>query len=112
MACEAVRTPRQTAAERAREVRDALRALEAALAAGSVQVRLDARGRLRFQGWGEAARAGVNDACAFQALERSQSSALRRAVDREQGARGVKLDRRAIAAGTHTHDGGRTWGAH
>ena len=108
MACEAIRVPQQTAAERQKEIRDALADLEQALRDKRVQVRIGPKGEVCFKDWGTERR-GMSDACAYRALEKKKSSALRRAVDREKGRSGKKVKAKAVKAGGHSHDGGKTW---
>jgi hypothetical protein len=90
--------------------RKALDRLEQALGAGTVRVVVAKSGAIAFDGWAEADRSGVSDLCAYRAI--SNSPAMRRALLRAEAMSGNRMDPRAIAAGLHSHDGGRTWGAH
>ena len=82
--------------------------LEQAIAAGSVVVMIGATGGITFRGWRD--NEGVSDLCAYRKL--ANSPTLRRAIARAEVQQGRQLDQRAIAAGVHSHDGGRTWGTH
>jgi hypothetical protein len=90
--------------------REALARLQRAIAAGSVTAVIGRAGGVAFAGWADADRAGVSDLCAYRAL--SNTPELRRAIARAEVIAGHKLDARTVAAGVHSHDGGRTWGRH
>jgi hypothetical protein len=94
------------------EVKRALKKLEASLAAGQTRVSIAANGAVVFSGWAGEARSGLNDACAYRTLAAEGSWALRQAVARAEAQSGKKVNPRAVAAGWHTHDSGRTWGKH
>lgn len=109
MPCTATPRPEQTLAERIAEVTKALRELEAAIAQGSVRVRIGANGAVALEGWGPADRADVTDVCAIRTLTAEGSWILRQAIAREESRTGRKLNLVAVASGVHSHDGGRTW---
>lgn len=88
---------------------EALRRLQAALGAGSVRVTLSRDGAAAFQGWADQDRGGLSDVCAFRKLSASNAPELRRAIAAAEARQGIKLDRRLVAAGVHSHDGGNTW---
>lgn len=97
----------QTGKER---MRAALARLDAQLADGSAQAVIGAAGGIAFRGWRE--NPGITDLCAYRKLSAANSPALRRALARAEVTSGRKLDPRALAAGTHSHDGGHSWGHH
>ncbi len=98
----------QTKAERKAEVTEALGRLEAALRAGSVTLRVGPTGSVVFTGkWDNR---GISDACAYRALTAKGSSELRMAKARAEVQAGRNVDEKAVAAGIHSHDGGKTWG--
>jgi len=108
MACDTRLKPRQTIQERAKEVREAVERLAAALRQGRVQVIVDrASGAVAFTGWDDTSRDGVSDACAYRALQHSPMFAA--LVARAQALAGRTVDKQAIAAGWHSHDGGKTF---
>ncbi len=88
----------------------ALARLGAALAAGTVTVVIGATGGIAFRGWKD--NRGVSDLCAYRALTAANSAPLRRALARAEAMSGRKLDARAVSAGVHSHDGGRTFSTH
>ncbi len=91
-------------------MKDAIARLGSGIANGTASVVIGANGAIAFRGWKDSA--GVSDLCAYRALAASNSPSLRKAIARAEAMSGNKLDARAIAAGTHSHDGGQTWGAH
>jgi hypothetical protein len=110
MACDTMTRPNQTIQERASEVETALRKLKADLLTGRVQVKIAANGAIAFAAWGE--RSGLTDACAYRLLTFQNSGELRSAIARAESASGRRVNPRAVAAGHHSHDGGKTWDKH
>lgn len=106
MACMGMNQPRATIAQRM----DAARRLEKMIEAGTVTAVLGATGAVAFKGWAEQDRGGLSDVCAYRALTAANSPALRRAIARAEALAGRKVNAQAVAAGVHSHDGGRTWG--
>ena len=108
MPCDTVRAPKQTEAERRREVQKAIKSLERALLEKVAGVVIGPQGAVAFKGWQD--RAGVSDTCAYRLLSATGSTALRLEVEKAERLAGRSADRKAIAAGYHSHDGGKTWG--
>ena len=109
MACDTVLKPRQTAQDRAREVKAALDKIQAGLQANSIQVVIGANGAVTFKNWGTVDRDGLSDVCAFRKLSAQGSWALKQAVARAETLQGRKVNHSMIVAGVHSHDGGSTW---
>jgi hypothetical protein len=105
-------TPRknQTLEQRSNEVQAALKRLERSLQNGAVRVTIGANGAVAFVGWND--RDDVADVCAYRTLAAENSWALRQAVARAEQLSGRKVNPRAVAAGLHSHDNGRTWSKH
>lgn len=112
MACESRIRQGQTAADREREIQEAVNKLEQALQGGTVNMRIDANGGVVFENWAEAERNGVNDACAFRLLTVAGSFALQQALAMAEAMSGMKANQNAVMGGLHSHDGGKTWGHH
>ncbi len=110
MACETMRTPGQTLAERMEQVKRALQRLEQSIQGGRVKVGIGPNGAIVLQGWTD--RDGVTDACAYRSLTANNSWAMRQAVQRAEAMSGRKVNARAVAEGHHSHDGGKTWERH
>lgn len=98
--------PTLTEQQKASQV-DALKRLQAAIGAGTVQIVVGRNGGIAFKGWAQEARSGVSDLCAYRVL--ANAPEVRRAVFRAEAMSGNKLDPRAIASGLHSHDNGATW---
>ena len=109
MSCMSMRRPGQTVAQRQVAVKAALKTLEAKLTAGRAMVVISPQGAVTFQGWESAQRDDVTDACAYNTLQSEGSWALKQAVARAEAMSGRKVSGAAVAGGTHSHDGGKTW---
>lgn len=109
MPCDTVRNEGQTLEQRNEQVKKALTRLELALTQGRAKVRIGPTGGVAFDGWKPEDRDGVTDTCAYRTLTMQGSFALRTAVARAEMQQGRKVNTNAVAAGTHSHDGGKTW---
>lgn len=107
MACMGMNQPRETISARM----DAIRRLEQMLTDGTVQAVISAAGAVAFRNWTQG-RSDVSDVCAYRTLTAMNSPALRKAMARAEVSAGRKVDVRQISAGVHSHDGGKSWGAH
>jgi hypothetical protein len=112
MACEELLRQYQTEQARKREVDEALAELERAMAAGRVSAVINAEGAIAFSEWGEEERAGIADACAYRILNERGSWELQQAIEAAQSLSGYEVNTETIAAGVHSHDGGKSWGSH
>lgn len=113
MPCDTQRlTPEQTLAQRLAQVDAALKALEQKLLAGQSRVEVGPTGAVAFAGWGASDRVGISDVCAYRALSVQGSWALRQAVAVAERTSGRRVNAQAVAAGFHSHDGGRSWSRH
>ena len=110
MPCTSSVRPGQSLAERMSQVKAALKRLEAALQKGGVKITISPNGAVAFTGWTD--RDDVTDVCAYRTLAAENSSALRMAVARAEAFSGRKVNINAVAAGFHSHDGGKTWSRH
>jgi len=105
-------TPEQTLQQRMEQVRRALKQLEQKLLGSTARVVIGANGAITFAGWTPQERSGITDVCAYRTLASENSWALRQAIARAEMQSGRKVNPQAIAAGHHSHDGGRTWSTH
>jgi len=110
MPCTSATRHVQSHAERMAQVKAALRRLETALGQGGVKLVIAPNGAVAFVGWKD--RDDITDVCAFRTLSAENSGALRMAVVRAEAFSGRKVNVNAVAAGFHSHDGGRTWSKH
>ncbi len=109
MPCDSYFRLGETPAIQKKRVATALEKLEAALAAGSVKVKVGQNGALTFTGWSGKNRDGISDLCAYRKLSAKGSAPLRSALARAEVTAGRKVDERVVASGVHSHDGGKTW---
>lgn len=112
MPCDTKLKAGETKEQRSKRADEATVRLEKALTAGRAQVRIGPTGAVAFTGWEGEERDGVADVCAYRRLTAKGSWALRQAVARAEVAQGRKVSAQAVAAGIHSHDGGKTWGSH
>lgn len=109
MPCD-TRIPRgMTPERRLEQIKVATARLEQWLDNGAVTVAISKDGAIAFVGWQGAERRDVTDVCAYRRLVNEGSFALRKAVAKAEMLAGRKVNQQAIAAGTHSHDGGQTW---
>ncbi len=109
MPCDTRALPNQTLTERKAEVRAAVTKLAADLAAGRVKPVIGKQGGIAFQGWSETDRARVTDACAYRTLMVTGSALAKATIARAEQLAGRAVDKKALAAGVHSHDGGHHW---
>jgi hypothetical protein len=102
----------QTLEQRKQQVREIVVSLARDLAAGRVRVQIGPQGAVAFPGWLQGQQGGVSDACALRLIQqdRQLSPLTKQALLRAEMLSGRKINQRAIAAGIHSHDGGKTWG--
>ena len=100
---------KQTLQQRVDEVRRAVANLDARLKKRQVKVAVGPQGAVAFVGWNEAERDGVTDACAFRRIMASGSSLAKAEISRAAAIAGRPIDKKVIAQGIHSHDGGATW---
>jgi len=108
--CDTKLKPRQTISQRAEEVRKVVYDVNSLVATGRVRPVVDRRtGAIAFDGLDENIRDGVTDACMYRRLMATGSSLTKAAIQRAEQIAGRSVDRKVIANGVHSHDGGRTW---
>lgn len=109
MPCDTRLKPQQTIQQRVAEVKKAVAALEAGLARRQVSVKVSPQGAVAFSGWSDPERDGVTDACAYRRIMATGSGLAKAAIARAEALAGRPVDRKVLAAGHHSHDGGTTW---
>lgn len=98
-----------TAEQRTADVRTAMENLERQILRKKVKPVVGPQGAITFAGWTEEDRDGITDACAYRRLMISGSSISKAEIARAEQLAGRTVDRKVMTAGTHSHDGGRTW---
>lgn len=110
MPCDSVRSnPQQTVSERMAEVRSAAARIAALLAAKKVQVKIGPQGAVTFIGISDQDRAKMTDACIYRRVMASGTHGARQAIVKAEQLAGRTVDKRVVAQGVHSHDGGRSW---
>ena len=99
----------QTLTQRKAEVKTAIEKLAAKLANGTVKAKVGPQGAITFVGWLEGDRSRVTDACAYRRILATGSAAAKLALAKAEQAAGRTVDRKMVATGHHSHDGGKTW---
>ena len=112
MPCDSNIPVGMTVEQRQKTILDAIKKLEAALASNKVQAVVSAKGAVAFKGWNDKDRDGVTDICAYRRLAVENSYALKVAIQKAELLAGTKVNLQTIGAGTHSHDGGKTWSEH
>lgn len=109
MPCDTILREGVTLPQRIKAIDAALKRLEQYLTTGKATIAIAPNGAIAFKGWALTERDDVSDVCAYRTLASQNSWALRQAVARAEATQGRKVNAKAIAAGTHSHDGGGTW---
>jgi hypothetical protein len=112
MVCDTRLKPQQTLAARKDEIRRMVARLSEGLASGRIKAVVGPQGAIAFNGLTETERDGVTDACAYRQLMITGSPLARAAIARAEALAGRSVDRRAVARGAHSHDGGHSWHNH
>lgn len=109
MPCDTQLKPKQTIQQRAEEVRSATSKLSTLLVSGKVKPVIGPQGAITFTGWTAEDRDGVTDACAYRRLMVSGSALAKAKIAQAEALAGRSVDRKMLAHGHHSHDGGKTW---
>lgn len=109
MPCDTRARQGQTLDQRKAEVRTAVNALASALASGQAKAIVSrATGSVAFRGWPQGEDARVTDSCAYRLIMATGSTLAKQAIARAEQLAGRSVDRQALTAGWHSHDG-VTW---
>lgn len=110
MPCDTRLKPRQTISQRKDEVRKAVGKFSTGLANRTIKAVVDKKtGAVAFAGVPESDRDGVTDACAYRQLMVHGSALARAAIAQAEQVAGRAVNRQALGAGVHSHDGGEHW---
>lgn len=113
MPCDTYLSKGQTLAERKEEVKRVVTLYDQLLAKGRAKVKIGSQGAVTFTGLEVEAvdRRFVTDACIYRRIMSTGSTLARLAVAKAERLAGRVVDRRVVAQGVHSHDGGETWGS-
>lgn len=109
MPCNTMLKKNQTAAQRATEVRKAAERIDKLLASRRIKMKVGPQGAVVFTGLTDTDRDGMTDACIYRMITRSGSAAAKMAISRAEQLAGRNVDRKVVAHGVHSHDGGASW---
>jgi hypothetical protein len=109
MACDTQVKENQTLQQRKEEVKATVDKLSQDLAAGRVKPVVGANGGIAFQGFSDADRNGVTDACIYRRLMVTGSALAKAKIAQAEALSGRAVNRSVIGQGVHSHDGGKTW---
>ena len=100
----------QTLTERKREIVSTVQAIDKLVSSNRVKPVVDRNtGAVTFAYLRDSDRNGLTDACVYRRLVATGSAATRVALQRAEQAAGRPVNRQSLAAGIHSHDGGRSW---
>ena len=109
MPCDTRARQGQTLDQRKAEVREAIASLARLLASGQAKAIVSrATGSVAFRGWEAGETARVTDACAYRIIMATGSLLAKQAIAKAEQLAGRSIDRAALTAGWHSHDG-TTW---
>lgn len=111
MPCDRVRiSPEQTLAARMKQVREAGAKIDKLLASAGAKAVVDKRtGAITFVGIPDSVRSKMTDACVYRAVMARGSHAAKQAILKAERMAGRVVDKKVVASGLHSHDGGATW---
>jgi len=109
MPCDTRLKPKQTIQQRAAEIRKAIETLDARLKKRQVRPVISPNGAITFAGWSDTERDSITDACAYRRIMATGSALAKAEIARAEALAGRAVDRKTIALGEHSHDGGATW---
>ena len=109
MPCDTMRLPNQSFEQRKAEVRKAVSKIDQLIASKRVQVKVGPQGAVAFLNVSEEDRARMADACIYRTIARTGSAAAKMALLRAEQLAGRGVDKKVVAQGIHSHDGGTTW---
>lgn len=109
MPCDGSLWGDQTVTQRKEEVRKKTTVVDKLIAAGKVKVKVGPQGAVTFIGIPDSDRVRMTDGCIYRMLSRTGSVATRLAIQKAEQIAGRAIDRKVVAQGLHSHDGGSTW---
>lgn len=110
MPCDTRLKKNQTISQRAKEVREVVAFTDELIRKSKVKVVVDRMtGAIAFNGMTDQEKDGVTDACMYRRIMATGSATAKAAIARAEMVSGRQVNRQALAAGVHSHDGGNTW---
>jgi len=114
MACDTrLQNPNQTLSQRKTQVKEIIAFTDELIRKNKVKVVVDKRtGAVAFAGMTDQEKGGVSDACTYRLIMATGSVLAKQAIARAEQLAGRSVNRQALTAGHHSHDGGATWSTH
>lgn len=112
MPCDTSLKPNQTIKQRADEIIRAVGKIQAGLIKGRVKAKVGPQGAVAFEGITDEERDGLTDACIYRRIMATGAALAKMEITKAEQLAGRTIDRRVVAHGVHSHDGGRTWHNH
>lgn len=109
MPCDTIFRRNQTISQRKVEVKAVVAKVATGLANGSIKAVVSRKGGIAFNGLSDTVRDDVTDACVYRQLQVAGSALALAAIAQAEMRAGVQVDRKQLAGGLHSHDGGATW---
>jgi hypothetical protein len=109
MPCDRKLKKGQTVSDRAAELRKRGEQVDRLLAGGRVGVKIGPQGGVTFTGIPEDVRDGMTDACVYRAIMARGSHQAKMAIAKAERLAGRTVDKKVVASGLHSHDGGASW---
>lgn len=110
MPCDTRLKAGQSITNRKDEILRTVEAVQRALVAGRVKVKIGPQGAIAFDGIEQ--RNDVTDACIYRRIMVSGSALAKAEIAKAERLAGRSVNRQAVAHGAHSHDGGHTWHDH
>jgi len=106
-------TQNQTLSQRKTQVKEIIAFTDELIRKSKVRIVVDKRsGAVAFVGMTDAERGGVSDACTYRMIMATGTVLAKQAIARAEQLAGRTVNRQALTAGVHSHDGGHTWSTH
>jgi hypothetical protein len=98
--------------QRKKEIKGAIDKLAISVMKRQARIVVGANGSVTIVGWQANDRAGITDACAYRRLLVQGNALVQAELKRAEQIAGRTVDKRMLAQGIHSHDGGNTWSTH
>jgi hypothetical protein len=113
MACDTKPMKNQTLTERKTQVKEIIAFTDELIRKNKIKIVVDKRtGAIAFDGMTPQERGGVSDACTYRLIMATGSALAKQAIARAEQLAGRTVNRQALTAGVHSHDGGHSWSTH
>ena len=109
MPCDTKLKPKQTIHDRMREIKAVTARFNSGLASGKIKAVVGPQGAIAFSGVADDEKDGVTDACIYRRLMVEGSALAKAAIQKAELLAGRSVDRKVLAAGVHSHSGGKHW---